>query len=303
MSGENEIMIPMRTASGDKHALCLSGTFEGWICWKHPDGQWVSAAKASEDQIAYARAIHKMNQSLAPEASTPASRRFDCTRCGLTVEVQRDGLAQVGSHSNCPKCYRPMTEYKPHPPAEDSGPLDKSTEIAVSLDTNRDNQGAQNSDFVKRGPAEDSAVGRECRPLTIGEIIQPGDEAYTAGQGPWIAVSEARIGEAYRPWNGESGMHVAMRRPKAPEPPAPQATQAPSEIARVKEILENLIGYTQMFTRAVWPEAIANAAAAIVEGAYLPVVGPGAQRTEQSQSGPHLPKINGDGNPDMEGQQ
>lgn len=66
----NEIMIPMRSASGDKYALCLSGPFEGWICWKHPDGQWVSAARASEDQIAVARAHHKMN--LAISAPTPA---------------------------------------------------------------------------------------------------------------------------------------------------------------------------------------------------------------------------------------
>ncbi len=50
------------------------------------------------------------------------------------------------------------------------------------------------------------------RPLRAMEPIQAGDEAWIAGVGPWEPVTDARIGEPYRPWNGESGYHVAMRR-------------------------------------------------------------------------------------------
>ncbi len=57
------------------------------------------------------------------------------------------------------------------------------------------------------------------RPLFPGEIIEAGDEAYQDGIGPWIKVSEARIDEMYRPWNGDSGIHVTMRRPFAPPSP------------------------------------------------------------------------------------
>ncbi|HWK69982.1 MAG TPA: hypothetical protein VNS29_03985 [Burkholderiaceae bacterium] len=27
------------------YAACMSGTFAGWLMWKHPDGQWVSKRK------------------------------------------------------------------------------------------------------------------------------------------------------------------------------------------------------------------------------------------------------------------
>ncbi len=57
----------------------------------------------------------------------------------------------------------------------------------------------------------------QARPLTPREEILAGDEAYVDGFGPWEAVNEARIGELYTPWNGETGIHVAMRRP-APNP-------------------------------------------------------------------------------------
>lgn len=27
------------------HGVCIGGRFDGWIMWKHPDGQWVSVEK------------------------------------------------------------------------------------------------------------------------------------------------------------------------------------------------------------------------------------------------------------------
>lgn len=29
----------------------LAGNYAGWMCWKHPDGQWVTLRKATTDDI------------------------------------------------------------------------------------------------------------------------------------------------------------------------------------------------------------------------------------------------------------
>ena len=31
--------------------LVSEGEYEGWLCYRHPDGQWVSLRKATEDDI------------------------------------------------------------------------------------------------------------------------------------------------------------------------------------------------------------------------------------------------------------
>jgi hypothetical protein len=50
-------------------------------------------------------------------------------------------------------------------------------------------------------------------PLVAEEIIKSGDECWADKVGPWTKVSEARVGESYKPWNGDTGWHLPMRRP------------------------------------------------------------------------------------------
>lgn len=33
-----------------EHAVKVGGRFDGWLMWKHPDGQWVSVRKLKEDR-------------------------------------------------------------------------------------------------------------------------------------------------------------------------------------------------------------------------------------------------------------
>ena len=33
----------------EDHGVCIGGRFDGWIMWKHPDGQWVSINKPEPD--------------------------------------------------------------------------------------------------------------------------------------------------------------------------------------------------------------------------------------------------------------
>lgn len=53
-------------------------------------------------------------------------------------------------------------------------------------------------------------------PLVAEEIIKSGDECWADKVGPWTKVSEARVGESYKPWNGDTGWHLPMRRPSHP---------------------------------------------------------------------------------------
>jgi hypothetical protein len=34
-----------------KNAICIEGRFYGWAFYKHPDGQWVTIRKATDDEI------------------------------------------------------------------------------------------------------------------------------------------------------------------------------------------------------------------------------------------------------------
>lgn len=31
--------------TSDDHGVCIGGRWNGWLMWKHPDGQWVSVKK------------------------------------------------------------------------------------------------------------------------------------------------------------------------------------------------------------------------------------------------------------------
>lgn len=42
--------ILVKTWDG-KNAVCVEGRFYGWAFYKHPDGQWVTIRKASDDEI------------------------------------------------------------------------------------------------------------------------------------------------------------------------------------------------------------------------------------------------------------
>lgn len=56
----------------------------------------------------------------------------------------------------------------------------------------------------------------EYRPLIAGEQILPSDECFANNTGPWKPMAKGII-EIYCPWNGNSGVHVPIRR-KIPTP-------------------------------------------------------------------------------------
>lgn len=44
--------VPRIVLLGDGTGVCIGGRFDGWLMWKHPDGQWVSKKKLeSEDPM------------------------------------------------------------------------------------------------------------------------------------------------------------------------------------------------------------------------------------------------------------
>lgn len=36
--------------TSEDHGVCIGGRFDGWLMWKHPDGQWVSVRKLVEER-------------------------------------------------------------------------------------------------------------------------------------------------------------------------------------------------------------------------------------------------------------
>ncbi len=38
-----------------QNAICIEGRFYGWAFYKHPDGQWVTLRKATEQEISDAK--------------------------------------------------------------------------------------------------------------------------------------------------------------------------------------------------------------------------------------------------------
>lgn len=45
---EERILILEDLFSKD-HGVAIGGRFDGWLMWRHPDGQWVSIRKLRED--------------------------------------------------------------------------------------------------------------------------------------------------------------------------------------------------------------------------------------------------------------
>lgn len=37
----------------------LASGWNGWLCYRHPDGQWVTLRKATEDDLAKIEALHE----------------------------------------------------------------------------------------------------------------------------------------------------------------------------------------------------------------------------------------------------
>lgn len=35
----------------EDHGVCVGGRFDGWLMWKHPDGQWVSVRKLVQERL------------------------------------------------------------------------------------------------------------------------------------------------------------------------------------------------------------------------------------------------------------
>lgn len=38
------------------HAVKIGGSFDGWLMWKHPDGEWVSVRRLMQERPSYALA-------------------------------------------------------------------------------------------------------------------------------------------------------------------------------------------------------------------------------------------------------
>lgn len=35
--------------TNEDHAVCVGGRWDGWLMWKHPDGNWVSVRKLAQE--------------------------------------------------------------------------------------------------------------------------------------------------------------------------------------------------------------------------------------------------------------
>ena len=51
--------------------LVTEGSFEGWICYRHPDGQWVSLRKATDDDRERIRTARCGKACGLPELNNP----------------------------------------------------------------------------------------------------------------------------------------------------------------------------------------------------------------------------------------
>ncbi len=73
------------TASNREMILVAEGEkFAGWLCYRHPDGQWVSLRKATQDDLVK---LESRPTPLAPDAATPTracdfSNSLHCPACG-----------------------------------------------------------------------------------------------------------------------------------------------------------------------------------------------------------------------------
>jgi hypothetical protein len=37
--------VPRIIRTATDHGVCVGGSFDGWLMWRHPDGRWVSVRK------------------------------------------------------------------------------------------------------------------------------------------------------------------------------------------------------------------------------------------------------------------
>ena len=108
--GGEDLPEMIETADG-KNALCTSGRCEGWIMYKHADGQWVSLRKALPSEIERAVALHRSRAALTSPAKVggnertafvwpshpnfPEPQHRDAIRGSLFTEHQMQGYANA----------------------------------------------------------------------------------------------------------------------------------------------------------------------------------------------------------------
>lgn len=87
-------------AASDREMLLVTeeGPQKDWICWRHPDGQWVTLRKATEkDRLSLARASDREAQR-ADRAPAPSPETYNgldllphCSCCGTVLNCRGDG--------------------------------------------------------------------------------------------------------------------------------------------------------------------------------------------------------------------
>lgn len=45
-----DYLSPRMLKTDNDHAVCVGGRWDGWLMWKHPDGQWVSVRKLEQER-------------------------------------------------------------------------------------------------------------------------------------------------------------------------------------------------------------------------------------------------------------
>lgn len=47
----DRMQAPRVIFTSEDHGVCVGGRFDGWLMWKHPDGQWVTVRKLVQERL------------------------------------------------------------------------------------------------------------------------------------------------------------------------------------------------------------------------------------------------------------
>jgi hypothetical protein len=92
---------------GGQFAVCIAGTYNGWAMFKHPDGQWVTQRRATNEEIVWALRARLSTVTAVLDGTMSANRTLHDERdarererdaARTVVEIAIEGLDPMTYH-------------------------------------------------------------------------------------------------------------------------------------------------------------------------------------------------------------